>query len=137
MSQYDPYGQQPGQATPPPPPPGGPYGGGYGAAPGGYGWGAMPQEHPNGTTILVLGILSLVCCGLLGPVAWVMGRNALRQIDASGVLYGNRGNIKAGMICGIVATALLIVGILVFGALVIAAVVAGDSSTSTTYTYSY
>ncbi len=36
----------------------------------------------NATLILVLGILSLVCCGLLGPVAWIMGNNALREIDA-------------------------------------------------------
>lgn len=36
----------------------------------------------NGTLILVLGILSLVLCGLLGPVAWIMGNNALRNIDA-------------------------------------------------------
>src|SRR5438128_1906635 len=34
----------------------------------------------NGTVILVLGILSLVVCGLLGPVAWVMGNRDLKEI---------------------------------------------------------
>ena len=34
-------------------------------------------EHPQGTTILVLGILSLVVCGILGPIAWSMGSKAL------------------------------------------------------------
>ena len=33
-------------------------------------------EHPQGTTILVLGILSIVVCGLLAPVAWGMGNKA-------------------------------------------------------------
>ncbi|HEY3482639.1 MAG TPA: hypothetical protein VGL02_27450 [Streptomyces sp.] len=46
----------------PPGPPGPPYG--YGYPPPGYG-----VEHPQGTTVLVLGILSLVICGVLGPFA--------------------------------------------------------------------
>ena len=69
----------PSGAPPPPPPPQQPPGGygpgGYG--PGGYGAAGVPQEHPKGTTILVLGILSLVLCGLLGPFAWNMGNQAL------------------------------------------------------------
>ena len=57
--------------SPPPPPPA------YQAPYSGYGG----YEHPQGTTILVLGILSLVVCQLLGPVAWVMGNNAIAEID--------------------------------------------------------
>jgi len=44
------------------------------------------QRSSNATMILVLGILSLICCGLLGPVAWIMGNNILRYIDAG---WGN------------------------------------------------
>lgn len=71
-----------------------------------------PREHPQGTTILVLGILSLVVCGPLGPVAWVMGNNALREIDANPMAYTNRGSVQAGRICGIIATCLLVVGVI-------------------------
>jgi len=72
----------------------------------------MAVEHPQGTTILVVGILSLVICGLLGPVAWVMGSNALQEIDQNPAAYSNRGSVVAGKICGIVATVLLIIGVL-------------------------
>ena len=71
-----------------------------------------PQEHPKSTTILVLGILSLVVCGILGPFAWSMGNSALREIDASrGALVG-RQSVNAGRILGIIATVLLVVGVL-------------------------
>lgn len=74
----------------------------------------MPQTHPNGTTILVLGILGLVLCAPLGIVSWVMGNKALKEIDASGMTYTNRGNIQAGKIVGIVAVALWALGIIAF-----------------------
>jgi hypothetical protein len=83
----------------PPPPPAPGYGSPYGSPYGGY-------EHPQGTTILVLGILSLVVCQLLGPVAWVMGNNAIAEIDRNPMAYTNRSAVQAGRICGIIATAL-------------------------------
>jgi hypothetical protein len=64
----------------------------------------------------VLGILGLVLCPLTGPFAWVMGNNALAEIDANPMAYANRSTVQAGRICGIIATCLLIlyaVGILV------------------------
>ena len=66
-----------------------------------------PVEHPEGTTVLVLGILGLVLCGILGIPAWVKGNRVLREIDESGQYVVNRGNVAAGRICGIVGTALL------------------------------
>src|SRR5262245_41781377 len=42
----------------------------------------MDLTPHRGTLILVLGILSLVICGLLGPFAWVMGNNDLREMRA-------------------------------------------------------
>jgi hypothetical protein len=102
-------------ATPPPPPPGyTPYqGGGYGAPV----YGPNPFES-RGTTVLVIGILSLavgVLCGvgfLLGPVAWVMGNNLKSEAEAAG--FPEPGNGKAGRICGIIGTALMVVGIVLF-----------------------
>lgn len=118
------YGQQPGYGQPP----------GYGSAPGygppggGYGY-AMGVDHPQGTLILVLGILSLVVCQILGPVAWIMGNTALREIDASPGSYKNRGNVQAGRICGIISTALLALSVVAVIA-VIALAAAGSSSSS-------
>jgi hypothetical protein len=72
-------------------------------------------EHPNGTTVLVLGILSLVVCQILGPFAWKMGNTALREMDARpDLVYSNRGNITAGRIIGIISTALLGLGVFFF-----------------------
>jgi hypothetical protein len=77
--------------------------------------------------VLVLGILSLVVCGLLGPVAWSMGSKALREMDAdAGVTYSNRGSVTAGRVCGIVGTVFMAIGVFVF-ALVILAAVAGST----------
>ncbi|CAN5789495.1 hypothetical protein BH23ACT2_BH23ACT2_06430 [soil metagenome] len=91
-----------------PPPPGGPPPPGYGSYGTGGGGYAYPVEHPQGTTILVLGILGLVICQVLGPVAWVMGNSAMAEIDANPAAYSNRGSIQAGRICGIIATVLTI-----------------------------
>jgi phosphotransferase system glucose/maltose/N-acetylglucosamine-specific IIC component len=72
------------------------------------------RTHPQGTTVLVLGILSLVICSLLGPVAWSMGQKAIREMDADpSATYTNRGSVNAGRICGIISTCLMIVGIVV------------------------
>ncbi|MEV0347896.1 DUF4190 domain-containing protein [Nonomuraea sp. NPDC050680] len=71
-------------------------------------YGPPPQTHPNGTTILVLGILSLVMCTFIGPFAWSMGTKALREIDQSGYVYENRGMVSAGRVCGIVSTCLML-----------------------------
>ena len=101
-------------SPPPPPPPGG----GYGAPPpmGGppYGGGGQgfPVDHPKGMTVLILGILSLVCCGPLGIVAWLQGNTALREIDAQPGRYGNRQLVQIGRILGIVGGVLFLLGVL-------------------------
>ena len=66
---------------------------------------AVPHR---GTLILVLGILSLVLCGLLGPVAWVMGNNDLDEIRAGRMDPEGEGTTQAGRICGMVGTGLLV-----------------------------
>jgi hypothetical protein len=75
-----------------------------------YGYGQPyypPQDHPQTTTVLVLGILGLVVCQVMSPIAWIMGNRVLREIDASGGRYGGRGNVNAGRICGIIGTVLI------------------------------
>lgn len=96
------------------------------------GYGAYPPpapNHPQATTVLVLGILGIVVCGLIGPFAWNMGNRAVREIDASGGRWGGRTEANVGRILGIVSTALLVGGLLVVIALV---VVGGVFSISTT-----
>ncbi|MFG6192788.1 DUF4190 domain-containing protein [Nonomuraea sp. JJY05] len=86
-------------------------------------YGPPPQTHPQGTTILVLGILSLVVCTFIGPFAWSMGNRALREIDESGYYYENRGTVQAGRICGIVGSILMMIAlgfvVLMFGLMLI------------------
>lgn len=65
---------------------------------------------PRGNTILVLGVLSVVLCSILGPVAWVMGNEELRRIDAGQVDPMTRNAASAGRICGIISSVLLILG---------------------------
>ena len=73
---------------------------------------APRADHPQTTTILILGILGLVLCQVLGPFAWSMGNKALREIDASQGQLGGRDTVNVGRILGIVATALLVLSIL-------------------------
>ena len=93
----------------PPPPPGG---GAYGAPPPPMGGG--PVDHPKGTTILILGILSLVCCSPLGIAAFVMGNNALKEIDAQPGRYGNRQLVQIGRILGIIGMVFLVLTLIWF-----------------------
>jgi hypothetical protein len=105
--------------TQPPPP-------GYGAPT----YGPLPPNHPQAVTILVLGILGLAACQVLGIPAWIMGNRALREIDASGGALGGRGLVQAGRVCGIVATVLILLSVLLLVGL-FALFAIGSVSTST------
>lgn len=98
--------------APPPPPP---YGGSpYGGTP------ASPASN-KGTWALVCGILGLLCCGLLGIPAIILGRQAQAE--------GQRGGMaKAGEILGYVAIALMVLGLVLFAAGVIS--VGGNSNSN-------
>ena len=104
---------------PPPPPPGGGYGsgGGYEPAPPpppgygqppGYG-GQPPGTNKKAIWALVLGILGLLCCGILGIPALILGKQAQKEIDTSGGMQTGRGMATAGFILGIIACVLLVV----------------------------
>jgi hypothetical protein len=104
---YDSGSQHPPQDRVDPPP----YNTGYPYASYGYAAG-YAREHPQGTAILVLGIVSIVACGLAGPFAWTMGNNAMRDVEQYPYAYTNRSNIQAGRILGIVGTGLLVLQLL-------------------------
>lgn len=71
----------------------------------------MDLKPHRGTTVLVLGILSLVVCGLLGPVAWILGQSDLREMRQGIMDRSGQDTTNAGRICGIIATALLAIGL--------------------------
>src|SRR5437773_7655748 len=72
-------------------------------------WRTGPMKPHRGMTILVFGILGLVVCQLLGIAAWVMGNQDLREMDAGWMDSSGRDLTNAGRICGMVATALLLI----------------------------
>ena len=70
----------------------------------------MQSVAPHrGVLILVLGIIGIVCCFITGIIAWVMGNNDLREIDAGRMDPTGRGLTQAGKICGMVGVILWIV----------------------------
>ncbi len=71
-----------------------------------------PRESGRGGLVLTLGILSLVICALLGPFAWMMGKGDLEKMASGRMDDRDQGITKAGMICGIIGTVILCLGIL-------------------------
>lgn len=69
----------------------------------------QPLAPHRGVLILILGILSIVCCFICGIIAWVMGNNDLKEIAAGRMDPAGEGMTKAGKICGIVGIAIQIV----------------------------
>lgn len=91
----------------------------------GYPVGPPPPSSGKATASLVLGILGLVVCPLVLSVpAIVLGRGAMREIDASGGMIGGRSSAQAGFWLGVVGTAwvvlafLIVVAVFLFGSAV-------------------
>jgi hypothetical protein len=99
---------------------------GYAQPQSGYGppQGVNPFDSRS-TTILILGILSIVVCGIMAPIAWVMGNNLKKEAQAAG--YPEPGNAKAGRIIGMVVSILYVVLIVLFVVLGIIGAVFGGS----------
>ena len=89
-----------------------PYGGGATPAPYGQPYGA-PQEHPQGTLILVFGIIGIFS-GIFAPIAWYLGNKAKKEIAASGAHYANESQINTGRMLGKVFTIIYIVVIVLY-----------------------
>ena len=64
----------------------------------------------RGTLILVLGILSIVMCGIFTAIpAWIMGNTDLAEMNAGTMDSSGRGLTNAGRIMGMI---ICIIGIL-------------------------
>ncbi len=78
-------------------------------------WNNEKKELPNATTVLTLGILSLVLFWLyglvsliLGIIAWIMGNNERRIYLESPGVYSEASlrNVRTGRTCAIIAVCL-------------------------------
>lgn len=67
----------------------------------------------RGVLILVFGILSLVICALFGPAAWIMGNADLNEMAAGTMDPEGKGMTQAGRICGMIASILMILGVII------------------------
>jgi len=73
----------------------------------------------RGVLILVFGILGLVVCQLFGIAAWLMGNTDLEEMSVGRMDPSGRDLTKAGRICGMVATAILVFQIIILVVVVI------------------
>jgi hypothetical protein len=97
------------QYLPPPPPP-------------------AQSASSQAVTALVLGILGIVCCALMGPVAWYLGNQETQAIREGRSPVAGVGFAKAGTILGIVASVLFclqILWVLFFGGMAFLSALAG------------
>jgi len=74
--------------------------------------GAVPQQSSKATMAVVFGVLGIVCCGLLAPVAWYLASDELKAIDAGRLPETNRGMAQVAKILGIIGSILLVIGLL-------------------------
>jgi hypothetical protein len=89
-------------------------------------YGTPPQEHPQGTLILIFGILGIFIT-IFAPIAWYLGNKAKDEIQASGFQYSNVQNISIGRMLGKIFTILAIVGIVLTIIIIIIVVAVGAS----------
>jgi hypothetical protein len=97
------------------PPPSNPYppGGPHPPSPGYPGYGYAPPDHPQTTTVMILGILGLVLCQVCAPFAWVMASRARKEIAAAPPgSYGPSTGVTVGYVLGIIGTVLMVVAVL-------------------------
>lgn len=107
----NPYQQYPADDVPSP----------YGGQP----YGMAPQEHPQGTTVLILGILGFFVA-VTAPFAWYLGSKAMKEVRASGTTYSNEQQLNIGRILGMVFTILYAVALVlgIIGVVLLAATAA-------------
>ena len=86
--------------------------------------GQMLKPH-RGAVVLVLGILGIAVCLICGIIAWVMGNNDLREMDAGIMDSTGRGITQAGKICGMISVILTVVVIVLWVLLVVLGIAAG------------
>ncbi|HMC87813.1 MAG TPA: CCC motif membrane protein [Chitinophagaceae bacterium] len=92
----------------------------------------MEQPLQNATAVLVLGILSIVLCGVgvvLGIIALVLANKDLKLYNASPEVYtlGSYNNLKSGRICAVIGLILSSLIIIVYVGLIIIAITSAAS----------
>jgi hypothetical protein len=76
------------------------------------GTGMQPASASSrAVTALVLGLVGFFCCNLVGPVAWYLGQQERKAIRAGLSSQAGDGMALAGMIIGIIDTALMVMGL--------------------------
>ena len=70
------------------------------------------KASSRATTALILGIVSLVCCPLCGPVAWYMGIQEGKAIKTGQSSAAGQGLATVGMVLGILGTIYLVFALL-------------------------
>ncbi len=73
---------------------------------------AVAQQSSKATIAVVVGVLGIVCCGLLAPVAWYLANEEIKAIDAGRLSEANRGMAQVAKILGIIGSVLLVLGLL-------------------------
>ncbi len=72
-----------------------------------------PPNDSQATLALILGIVGIVCCPIVSPVAFFIGNGSRNRIRASGGTLGGSGMATAGWILGIIGMVYLVIVILV------------------------
>jgi uncharacterized membrane protein YjgN (DUF898 family) len=74
--------------------------------------GQSQSSSTQAVTALVLGILGVVCCGLLAPIAWYLGTQEQKAIREGRSPAAGEGLAKAAVVLGIIGTILLVLSII-------------------------
>jgi hypothetical protein len=75
-------------------------------------WSDRRDLKPHrGIMVLLLGIFGFKTCGILGIVAFILGGNDLREMDAGRMDPSGRGMTQIGYYLGIVSAILALLGI--------------------------
>lgn len=92
---------------------------------------APPVDNTKAIVSLVLGILSMLCCGFFtGIPAIFVSRSEMKAINEGRSSESNRALAKIGLILGIIGTILSILGALAYGAIIVLAIISGKSTPS-------
>ena len=87
------------------------------------------QDNTKAVVTLVLGILSIVCCGFFAGIpAIFVGRSELKAIDEGRSSEQNRSLAKIGFILGIVGTILSILATLAYIGIIVLAIITGHQT---------
>jgi len=105
----------------------------------GQGQSGAQQEVPNATASLVLGICSIVICGLgpiLGTIALVLSGSGKKAYETNPSMYKEASfkNLKAGRVCGLIG---LILGSLVWIWYIVVIMIVATAATAVSHSSGY